>query len=227
MNGPGAQGLTGLEDGLINEGGHTQLVCTATGVPTPTVQWRREDGKEIMLRSADGRDKQGNYAAHVCVGLVIVEWMGRTPDKNEPYYKIAKKQKSDKLGWEMCVCGWLIVIRGSFALCEVEIFSCFSALLVSLCVTWAGLGWLCRVRVTNRWQRQGARREHMKTHVEWRTVGLHATKPRTRAPCRYMYVCRIYFSLLVSFSLSLVFMKCNSCQGCGRRTSHPAARTAH
>lgn len=61
LNGPGLQGVASLEEGLINEGGQTQLVCSATGVPEPTVQWRREDGKDIVVRSVDGRDKQCNY----------------------------------------------------------------------------------------------------------------------------------------------------------------------
>lgn len=51
-------GVASQEEGLINEGGQMQLVCSATGVPEPTVQWRREDGKDIVVRSADGRDKQ-------------------------------------------------------------------------------------------------------------------------------------------------------------------------
>lgn len=49
-----------LEEGITNEGAQTQLICTATGVPEPTVQWRREDGKDIVLRT-EGRDKQRNY----------------------------------------------------------------------------------------------------------------------------------------------------------------------
>lgn len=58
LNGPGMHGVASQEEGLINEGGQMQLVCSATGVPEPTVQWRREDGKDIVVRSADGRDKQ-------------------------------------------------------------------------------------------------------------------------------------------------------------------------
>lgn len=64
LNGPdtnSAAAAAVLEEGLINEGGQTQLVCSATGVPEPTVQWRRENGKDIVLRSSDGRDKQCRF----------------------------------------------------------------------------------------------------------------------------------------------------------------------
>lgn len=47
-----------LEDGITNEGGTIQLVCVATGVPEPSVMWKREDSKDIILRN-EGRDKQG------------------------------------------------------------------------------------------------------------------------------------------------------------------------
>lgn len=46
-----------LEEGITNEGGTIQLMCLATGVPEPTVIWKRENGKEIVLRN-EGRDKQ-------------------------------------------------------------------------------------------------------------------------------------------------------------------------
>lgn len=49
-----------LDEGITNEGGETQLKCRATGVPEPMVLWKREDGRDIILRT-DGRDKQGNY----------------------------------------------------------------------------------------------------------------------------------------------------------------------
>ena len=57
---PGLPGGSNLEEGNCNEGGIIQLICSATGVPEPTVQWRREGGKDIILRS-DTREKQSKY----------------------------------------------------------------------------------------------------------------------------------------------------------------------
>lgn len=48
-------------EGETNEGGSISLVCQATGVPEPTVQWRREGGKDIVLRG-DGREKQSKLS---------------------------------------------------------------------------------------------------------------------------------------------------------------------
>ncbi|XP_070495054.1 neurotrimin [Chironomus tepperi] len=45
------------DESVTNEGGNVQLLCQATGVPEPSVQWRREDGKDIVIRN-EGRDKQ-------------------------------------------------------------------------------------------------------------------------------------------------------------------------
>lgn len=45
------------DESVTNEGGNVQLMCQATGVPEPSVQWRREDGKDIVIRN-EGRDKQ-------------------------------------------------------------------------------------------------------------------------------------------------------------------------
>ncbi|KAL5277380.1 hypothetical protein ACFFRR_002552 [Megaselia abdita] len=47
-----------MEEGISNEGGVIQLICAATGIPEPTVQWNREDGKDIILRSESTREKQ-------------------------------------------------------------------------------------------------------------------------------------------------------------------------
>ncbi|XP_049302808.1 lachesin [Bactrocera dorsalis] len=46
-----------LEEGICNEGGTIVLICSATGVPEPTVQWRREGAKDIVLRT-ETREKQ-------------------------------------------------------------------------------------------------------------------------------------------------------------------------
>lgn len=46
--------------GVAIEGGTITLRCYATGVPNPTVLWRREDSRSIVLRHDAGREKQGN-----------------------------------------------------------------------------------------------------------------------------------------------------------------------
>ncbi|XP_064535100.1 lachesin isoform X2 [Drosophila montana] len=46
-----------IDEGVSTEGGSIALQCSATGVPEPMVQWRREGGKDIIIRS-ESRDKQ-------------------------------------------------------------------------------------------------------------------------------------------------------------------------
>lgn len=72
---------TSADESVTNEGGNVQLLCKATGVPDPrldvhlkqsshhrlmisfyflhSVQWRREDGRDIVIRN-EGREKQCN-----------------------------------------------------------------------------------------------------------------------------------------------------------------------
>nr|XP_022901273.1 lachesin-like [Onthophagus taurus] len=44
--------------GVAVEGGTVRLRCHAVGVPDPTVSWRREDSRNIVLRQEGGRDKK-------------------------------------------------------------------------------------------------------------------------------------------------------------------------
>ncbi|KAK9889039.1 hypothetical protein WA026_004320 [Henosepilachna vigintioctopunctata] len=43
--------------GVAVEGGTIRLRCSATGVPDPTVLWRREDSRNIVLRHDNAREK--------------------------------------------------------------------------------------------------------------------------------------------------------------------------
>ncbi|XP_050665524.1 lachesin-like [Leptidea sinapis] len=49
---------TAFEGSSAREGGNIRLTCTATGVPAPTVMWRREHNKPIVFRHDGGREKK-------------------------------------------------------------------------------------------------------------------------------------------------------------------------
>lgn len=49
------------DDYVAVEGGSVRVRCKATGVPEPTVLWRREDSQPIILRADGTREKQGVY----------------------------------------------------------------------------------------------------------------------------------------------------------------------
>lgn len=39
------------------EGGSVELRCTATGVPEPIISWRRTEGRNIVFREDNEKDK--------------------------------------------------------------------------------------------------------------------------------------------------------------------------
>jgi hypothetical protein len=59
------------EDGVALEGSNLQMKCKATGLPDPTVVWRREDSKNIILRADGSRDKQSKTLKFVLLLLEI------------------------------------------------------------------------------------------------------------------------------------------------------------
>lgn len=58
-------------DGMVtHEGGNIRLRCVATGSPKPTVTWKREDGRNIILRE-DGQ-KQCKSIPQSCSNLPAI-----------------------------------------------------------------------------------------------------------------------------------------------------------
>lgn len=42
-----------------SEGGSVEVRCTATGVPTPTISWKRTLGRNIVFRDDNGKVLKG------------------------------------------------------------------------------------------------------------------------------------------------------------------------
>lgn len=61
------------DEGSVPENGTVKLSCIATGVPKPTVQWRREGGLDIILRPEGGaRDnKQGERTKNSAMIIAV------------------------------------------------------------------------------------------------------------------------------------------------------------
>lgn len=46
------------------------LRCKANGYPTPTITWRREDGKELNMGSYGGKKLAGSWRAPLLYGAI-------------------------------------------------------------------------------------------------------------------------------------------------------------
>jgi hypothetical protein len=55
------------DDGVALEGGTVRLRCKATGLPEPSVVWRREDSRSIILRHDTGREREGKSIVRISV----------------------------------------------------------------------------------------------------------------------------------------------------------------
>ncbi|XP_076235065.1 dpr-interacting protein lambda [Calliopsis andreniformis] len=53
-------------EGMVtHEGGNVRLKCVATGSPTPTVTWKREDGRNIILREDGQKQSLQTYVGEI------------------------------------------------------------------------------------------------------------------------------------------------------------------
>lgn len=46
---------------MVSEGGTVKLTCKAKGHPVPHIQWRKEDGGDIIIRDPSGHRSRGNF----------------------------------------------------------------------------------------------------------------------------------------------------------------------
>ncbi|XP_067625223.1 neurotrimin-like [Eurosta solidaginis] len=63
-------------DMIVQEGQNVSLTCTATGLPTPTVIWRRERDMPILHNNADGSEVYSIEGANLTLWQVTRESMG-------------------------------------------------------------------------------------------------------------------------------------------------------
>lgn len=52
-------------DVMVNEGGTVKLRCRAKGHPEPHVQWRREDGHDIIVKEPSGQKIAGKNKTYL------------------------------------------------------------------------------------------------------------------------------------------------------------------
>lgn len=82
------------EGGVTVEGGIVRLKCHATGYPVPTVEWKREDGKHIILRREGEPPKSGK------VQLRSHSFGARCINKTNPTYGSPKRKTvSVSISW--------------------------------------------------------------------------------------------------------------------------------
>lgn len=48
-------------DVMVPEGGTVKLTCRAKGYPNPHVLWRREDGRDIVIKDASSTKTKGEF----------------------------------------------------------------------------------------------------------------------------------------------------------------------
>ena len=53
-------------DVMVPEGGTVKLTCRAKGYPKPHVLWRREDGREIVIKDASSTQTKGQSICLSC-----------------------------------------------------------------------------------------------------------------------------------------------------------------
>lgn len=57
-------------DMVVREGTNVTLRCAATGSPAPTINWRREDGRQISLNKTEQGKRLCLQVDHLNVNIV-------------------------------------------------------------------------------------------------------------------------------------------------------------